>query len=576
MKFSIIFLLLSIIVHAAPIGICLHSYSPEAPNDKIESIEFEKIEKDQQGTWVYPANQRAVLITKYRYRGTIAYVDKMTPDHPEFKRYLKYYEDNATQIPSTRRFLNPKIIAMRELASAYDKQKAEYEKLPQITIGGKNYRNPKLIKFEGGNMYISHKDGNAKFHVDSLSDKEIELFRSTDPSFASFTTLSIGERRLWNPRFDGIKNGSIQIAHENGVEQFDLETIAEKDIDIIKKMDPSFKNNTTEIISGRKLWNPKFDGIKNGLIQISHEKGIAQFDLETIAQKDIDIIKKFDPSFKTITIETISGRRLWNPKWKGIKNGQIEIHHEKGDLLIPIDKLSLQDEKIISSWSDGTWKIKNPGFYEYSEDQKVYKELVLENGKFHKNIALLSRDGNEIIFQSQGGKISFSIQQVVKISGISSEDQKRIQTWVDEIVDERFAEARPKEEMEVVSKSLLPDGDLVVKDVAVKILQVLDQGVLASAFVGDLQKGTMVVRIEKKKIISHPITGERLNKTVESKTETRQIVERITDDLCYIVGNTSDLVDGEIVKAKSMRLRGRYQYIDVRGVQRSVRKYQVD
>lgn len=90
MKISLFSLLLSMIGHAAPIGICLHSYSPEAPTEKIESIEFEKIEKDQKGTRVFTANQRAILITPYRYRGTIAYIDNLTPEHPDFKRYRFY------------------------------------------------------------------------------------------------------------------------------------------------------------------------------------------------------------------------------------------------------------------------------------------------------------------------------------------------------------------------------------------------------------------------------------------------------------------------------------------------------
>lgn len=473
MKISILLLLLSLIIHAAPIGICLHSYSPEAANDKIESIEFEKIEKDQQGTWVYPANHRAILITKYRYRGTIVYIDKMTPDHPEFERYLKYYEDNATQIPSTRRFLNPKIIAMRELASAYDKQKAEYDKLPQITIGGKNYKNPKLIKFEGGNMYISHKDGNAKFDVNSFTDKEIDLLREIEPSFKSFNLSLIGGHRLWNSKYEGIENGSIQIIHEKGVTEFDVDSITEKDIETIKSIAPSFKNVTISLISGRKLWNAKYDGIKQGTVHIIHEKG---------------------------------------------------------DLTLHINKISDEDKKTISSWSDGTWKIALPGFYEYSENQKSYKELVLESGKFHSNVTLQSRDREVINFKCTNGRFSYPIQQVVKLNGIFITNRSRLEKWVDEIILEKFAKAESEEKTEVVSEDLFPDGDLVVKDVAVKILQVLDKGVLASAFVGDLQKGTMVVKIETKKVINHPITNEKIVKTIEVKQETQKVVERITDD----------------------------------------------
>jgi hypothetical protein len=462
MKISILLLLLSVIARAAPIGICLHSYSPDAPNDKIGSIEFDKIEKDQQGTWVYPANQRAILVTNYRYRGTIAYIDKITPGHPEFKRYLKYYEDNALQIPSTRRFLNPKIIAMRALAAEYEKQKLEYEKLPKIIISGKNYSSPKLIKFEAGHMYISHKDGNTKFDVDSLTEKEI---------------------------------------------------------DQLKSIDSSFKNFTIFLIAGSKLWNPKFDGIKEGAIH---------------------------------------------------------IRHEKGNMVLPIHKLSDQEQRIITSWSDGTWKIAKSGFSEYSENLGSYKELVLENGNFYTKVTFLSRNKEMINLQTSKGKLSLPVKEIAKINGASEKDQERMKRWVNEIIDDRFSSAESYSESDVISKKILPEGDLVVSDIKVKILQVLEEGFLASGFVGDLHKGFLVVNIQNKKTINHPITNEKVNKIIESKRETQQIVERITDDLCYIVGNTSNLVDGEIVNAKSMRLRGRFQYVDVQGAQRSVRKYHID
>lgn len=353
MKISILLLLLCFIIHAAPIGICQHSYSPEATKDKIESIEFEKIEKDQQGTRVYPANQRAILITKYRYRGIIAYIDKMTPEHPEFRRYLKYDEDNATQIPSTKRFLNPKIIAMREFASSYEKQKAEYDKSPIITIGGKNYRNLKLIKFEWRNMYISHKDVNTTFDADEVTDKEIDLLRGIDGSFKNFTISLIGGRRFWNPKFDGIHRGAIPIRHEKEHEDF------------------------------------------------------------------------------------------------------------------PIHKLSDQDQKIIAFWSY---------------------------------------------------------------------------------------------------------GDLAITDVVVKILQVLDEGFHASGFVANLYKRSFFVRTDVKKLPIISFLIKKVINIIKSNHETQQIVERINDDLCYILGNPLNHVDNEIVKAKRMRLRGRYQYVDVRGAKHSERK----
>ena len=54
MKFIFLFLLMNVIVLAAPLGICLYAFSANAPNEKIGSIAFDELEKDQLGIRVFP------------------------------------------------------------------------------------------------------------------------------------------------------------------------------------------------------------------------------------------------------------------------------------------------------------------------------------------------------------------------------------------------------------------------------------------------------------------------------------------------------------------------------------------
>lgn len=45
---------MNVIVLAAPLGICLYAFSANAPNEKIGSIAFDELEKDQLGIRVFP------------------------------------------------------------------------------------------------------------------------------------------------------------------------------------------------------------------------------------------------------------------------------------------------------------------------------------------------------------------------------------------------------------------------------------------------------------------------------------------------------------------------------------------
>jgi hypothetical protein len=89
----------SLIATAAPVGICLHAYSPETPAEKIECFEFEKVERAGADYRFFPSSDKSVMVTAYRFRGTILYKHDLAPTHPEFDKLLKLYEETARATP---------------------------------------------------------------------------------------------------------------------------------------------------------------------------------------------------------------------------------------------------------------------------------------------------------------------------------------------------------------------------------------------------------------------------------------------------------------------------------------------
>jgi hypothetical protein len=444
----------------APIGICLHAYSPEAPAEKIESFEFARVEQVANDYRFFMEPHGSTVVTKYRFRQIIYYKPGLLPSDPNFQQLLKQYEETARSTPSTRRFLNPRIVNMRNLAAEQSAQQQFREALPKVELVGITYLEPAFKGFEEGKLSLKHRDGTAKIEVAKINDNQLQALAKIDPKASAIKVVNIAKHRLWNPSFHGITSNTLKIKHEEGV------------------------------------------------------------------------------------------------------------------LALNFDQISNKDKKTIMSWSDGTWKIEKPGFYNPKSDGDSYGELVLETGSFYANARLESRDGESIVVETAKERLKLPIDEIVGVPGLTTQESARLKAWADEIVEERMRQAKPETSTKVLS---FEEAEFLrVTNIRVKILQVLDQGVLASKFVGKLHKGVETVETTKTLIVKHPVTGEKILRTADTSVDKYEVTEDVTDDLCYIVGNTSTLVDGDIVEVDSMKLLGRYQYTDVRGAQRSVRKYHVD
>lgn len=176
----------TLIATAAPVGICLHAYSPEAPAEKVECFEFEKFERVADNYRFFPRADKSVVVTAYRYRGTVPYKPDLAPTHPDFDKLLKLYEETALATPSTRPYLNPRILAMRSQASVVAKQAESVAALPTITLAdGSKLVGCTMSKIEDGFVSIRHQDG-----ISKVSLKELDAAEKKDSTPLRMSGLS--------------------------------------------------------------------------------------------------------------------------------------------------------------------------------------------------------------------------------------------------------------------------------------------------------------------------------------------------------------------------------------------------
>lgn len=182
------------IASANPVGICLHAYSPDAPADRIEAFEFERVERVNSDYRFFPSRDRSVIVTAYRFRGIIPYKNDVGPSHPEFEQLLKLYEDTARATPSARRFLNPRILVMREQAAGAAAQQEAISKLPSITLkDGTALIACRMTRIDEGFITIMHRDGISRIRADDLTVIEKKGLNTTTDEW-SLEEPSVGTR----------------------------------------------------------------------------------------------------------------------------------------------------------------------------------------------------------------------------------------------------------------------------------------------------------------------------------------------------------------------------------------------
>ena len=442
---------------AAPTGICIHSASPETSADKAECFEYEKVEKIADG-YRFFQNGRPILITTYRFRAMIPYPKELAYTSPEYIALLDRYEKVAKDVPSSRVFLNHRILDMRSKTTIAKQQQEMHDTAGTITIGGNKCTAPQPGGFREGKMIIIHREGILKADPGLITDDIFRQLIALNPKFGETRVAQIAERRVWNPRL---------------------------------------ADTSASVVS---------------------------------------------------------------------------IGHEEGTLEIPWKSLSKDDSQLISSWSDGSWKLSPPGFMDPTPE-KGYRELVLRGGKFHGNAIIMGRSGDNITLATTSSQITLPIRIVAELSGMSAEDQTRIKTWTNEIIAARKAKAEPETQETLLTS--VNTKEAVIRDVRAKVLQVFDDGVLASQFTGFLQTSKSSYRVTTTVTFQHPLKDEMVTEVIESDIEERPNGEDVREELCFITGNSEKLVDDQIVEIDALVPDGRHQYIAVTGAKKTVPKYTV-
>lgn len=167
----LITMVVSIFAKAAPVGICLHAYSPDAPVEKIECFEFERAEKMHSGTRFFLANGRTAIITDYRTRGIVHYPQSQLSSPQELAKLLADYETHCSQSPSTRPYLNPWIQKMRSRVDHDNKVSEDMASLPTISLAdGTKLEGCRATKRSESTVTVMHSGGVKTINIAELSD----------------------------------------------------------------------------------------------------------------------------------------------------------------------------------------------------------------------------------------------------------------------------------------------------------------------------------------------------------------------------------------------------------------------
>ena len=154
----------------APVGICLHAYGPEAPPEKIDCFEFEKLEKTPNETRFFLPNGKSAVVTNYRNRGVILYPNSKTFG-PALAEMLKTYEAHTQRSPTTRQFLNPWILKLRNGQAAVAQQAEKVAELPTVTLAdGTVLKGCKAVKKDATTISLMHADGIKKVSIAELNE----------------------------------------------------------------------------------------------------------------------------------------------------------------------------------------------------------------------------------------------------------------------------------------------------------------------------------------------------------------------------------------------------------------------
>jgi hypothetical protein len=330
----------SLIGTAAPVGICLHASSPEAPAEKIECFEFEKIERVGEDYRFFSRADKSVIVTAYRYRGMIPYKPGLAPTHPEFDKLLKLYEETARSSPSTRAYLNPKILVMRSQVAAVEKQAENVAKSLTITLAdGSKLVGCTMTKIENGEVSVMHQDGLRRVKLTDLDVAEKEALNATSERWST-------------------DSPSISSKDSSG-------TFAK----IV------FKN-------GRLAKNAKFKEVLDGNLVFLTSGGSVSIPADQFPGEltvlDKDILKNFSYVHKWLQDSTIEGKIRSDDLKFGLTSAEIEKNEfdKKEDLSSEI--------KTYEDWRDG-----NPIIYILVNDSVEFCDVGiiadrLENNEFQK------------------------------------------------------------------------------------------------------------------------------------------------------------------------------------------------
>jgi hypothetical protein len=330
-------------------------------------------------------------------------------------------------------------------------------------------------------------------------------------------------------------------------------------------------------IGGRDYQEAEYAGVEDGKLVVRHRGGVAKIDISTLKEEDLPTVRTIKHPAPGLRAERFADKILFNARFHRLTNDGIVLEDDGGEVEFGLDRLTASEVSLINGWSDGTWRIGDPGFTGWDQKAEKYASVLLSSGREIQGVKIEGVEDEKIKLLGSGGQVIVPIEDVASLRGCTEEDRRRLDRWADEIFETRLRAAeRSVKHTPWVERERR--GPLRVVNASAKILQILNQesGVLAVDLTGEMLTGTRRRFVITEASAVHPATGKTVVRELDRRVEEDAMIERGHQGLVFIEGDIDGFVDGQAVRAKSITHVGTYNYVDVRGAERTVMKFSVD
>jgi len=266
------------------VGLCLHADHPEAAGSTVQAFEYVRAIQFQNETRFQLPDGRTRTISKFRYRGVVAYPTNLRADNPELFQFRESYPALIAEYPATRPYLEPLLVRIQGILRESEMRLEATVNAARVAIGGLVYRNPEYGGMADGQLVVKHLGGVAKIDRDKLGERDVESIRSLGRPEKELRVDLISGRVLINAIFSRLTGDGVVFKDDGGEVEFQRDKLAARDLEVIEGLsdgtwalgEPGFRDWSSEkgcygsvlFLSGRQMKEVKIDGIEGEQVRL--------------------------------------------------------------------------------------------------------------------------------------------------------------------------------------------------------------------------------------------------------------------------------------------------------------------